>query len=105
MQTKTVQYGTEHLVDVVDASPLIITVHDTVSNEGYLLVGHGLATLPNKGDKGKIIFESDKRSGHWQYYPLTFCRCLYEIENKLPRTKHCFKACDEQIQILKERKH
>ena len=31
------------------------------------------------------------------------CQCLYEIENKLPRTIHCFVACQDQFQILRER--
>lgn len=32
-----------------------------------------------------------------------FCRCLYEIENKLPRTKFCHHACRDQIKILSRR--
>lgn len=32
-----------------------------------------------------------------------FCRCLYEIENNLPITQHCFMACDAQYRILAER--
>jgi len=31
------------------------------------------------------------------------CQCLYELENKLPRTQHCFMACPEQWEILAER--
>lgn len=31
------------------------------------------------------------------------CTCLYELENRLRRTKHCFVACHAQLQILKER--
>lgn len=31
------------------------------------------------------------------------CRCLYEIENGLTRTKHCFAPCEAQLQILRER--
>jgi hypothetical protein len=33
------------------------------------------------------------------------CQCLYEIENKLPRTKFCRVACSDQHQILEERQH
>lgn len=33
-----------------------------------------------------------------------FCQCLHEIENKLPRTKFCFMACSEQLEILAARK-
>ena len=33
----------------------------------------------------------------------THCQCLYEIENKLPRTKFCFAACNDQWKILNER--
>lgn len=33
-----------------------------------------------------------------------FCRCLHEIENKLPRTKYCFKSCSDQHLILEGRK-
>jgi hypothetical protein len=32
-----------------------------------------------------------------------FCRCLYEIENGLQRTKFCFRACNEQKEILRQR--
>lgn len=32
-----------------------------------------------------------------------FCRCLYEIENKLPRTMFCFMQCEDQIEILAQR--
>lgn len=28
------------------------------------------------------------------------CQCLYEIENGLPRTQHCFMPCEAQRQIL-----
>lgn len=31
------------------------------------------------------------------------CQCLYEIENNLPRTIHCFMACHDQHQILADR--
>ncbi len=31
------------------------------------------------------------------------CVCLDEIENKLPRTKHCRTPCADQLQILSER--
>ncbi len=31
------------------------------------------------------------------------CRCLYEIENGLPRTIHCFMPCTAQSQILTRR--
>lgn len=31
------------------------------------------------------------------------CTCLYELENKLPRTKHCFVACSAQLEILEAR--
>ncbi len=31
------------------------------------------------------------------------CRCLYEIENELPRTQFCFMPCRAQDEILRER--
>lgn len=31
------------------------------------------------------------------------CQCLYEIENKLPRTKFCLTACRDQWDILNDR--
>lgn len=31
------------------------------------------------------------------------CTCLNEIENNLPRTKHCLVACHAQREILRER--
>jgi hypothetical protein len=34
---------------------------------------------------------------------MEFCQCLYEIENKLPRTKRCFAPCQAQKRILRER--
>ncbi len=33
-----------------------------------------------------------------------FCRCLYEIENDLERTKFCSRPCRNQRVILSERK-
>lgn len=33
----------------------------------------------------------------------TSCLCLYEIENKLPRTKMCFMPCAAQVEILNKR--
>ena len=38
-----------------------------------------------------------------QYNQRFFCRCLYEIENNLPRTQHCFVPCQDQIKILEQR--
>lgn len=32
-----------------------------------------------------------------------FCQCLYEIENKLPRTIFCFMPCNDQHEITKQR--
>ena len=32
-----------------------------------------------------------------------YCQCLYEIENKLPRTKFCFAPCPDQRRILENR--
>lgn len=32
------------------------------------------------------------------------CVCLYEIENDLKRTQHCFMPCEAQLQILQERR-
>ena len=31
------------------------------------------------------------------------CQCLYEIENKLPRTKFCFAPCSAQREIINQR--
>lgn len=35
----------------------------------------------------------------------TECRCLYEVENQLPRTKLCIVPCRAKRQILRERKN
>ena len=32
-----------------------------------------------------------------------FCRCLYEIDNKLPRTKFCLKTCGAGWEIIREK--
>jgi hypothetical protein len=32
-----------------------------------------------------------------------FCKCLYESDNNLPRTKHCRRPCAAQDLILQER--
>ena len=33
-----------------------------------------------------------------------FCKCLHEIENKLPLTLDCFLSCSDQKEILRKRK-
>lgn len=35
--------------------------------------------------------------------PAPHCQCLYEIENRLPRSMFCFLSCKAQREILKER--
>lgn len=32
-----------------------------------------------------------------------YCQCLFEIENKLPRTQHCFMPCFAQGEVLRAR--
>lgn len=32
-----------------------------------------------------------------------FCKCLYEIENNLPRTMFCFMPCRDQEEIMRQR--
>jgi len=34
-----------------------------------------------------------------------FCQCLYQIEKRIRRTKYCFKPCEAQLKILKEREN
>lgn len=35
---------------------------------------------------------------------MEFCKCLYEIENNLPRTQYCFMPCIAQGRILEKRR-
>lgn len=69
MQVKIIEFGTKHKVIVDSADKTVIICHAPKINEGFLLMFHGLETLPSKGDKGTIIFEKDSNRGHWQYYP------------------------------------
>ncbi|MCB1711161.1 MAG: hypothetical protein KDH96_01385 [Candidatus Riesia sp.] len=32
-----------------------------------------------------------------------YCKCLYEIENNLTRTQHCFVPCTGQYELAKQR--
>lgn len=68
METKTIEYGTQHQVKVLSATKQLITVLGD-DGEGYLLVGHGIEDLPKEGDKGKITFvKSDTQfKGYWRY--------------------------------------
>ena len=70
MQERIFEYGTKVNVEVVSSNKNLVAVADfNEPREGYILLGHGLTILPNKGDKGYIVFERDNRRGHWQYYP------------------------------------
>ncbi len=68
MDSKIVEYGTQHKVKVLSASPVLIVVKDD-NGEGYLLVGHGIRELPQEGDTGKITFikSNNPLNGHWHY--------------------------------------
>ncbi len=71
MKEKKVDYGTTYQVEIESAdSKCIICIAPSIK-EGFVLLYHGLKTLPTKGDKGKIVFErnNSKFKGHWQYYP------------------------------------
>lgn len=68
MEEKTVKYGEKRSVVVESADKNLIVVVDKSINEGFVLMFHGLKTLPKKGDKGIIVFEKDNHKGHWQYY-------------------------------------
>lgn len=69
MKEKIVEYGSSHQVTVLSAHKQVIAVHAEAINEGFMLIGHGLKMLPAAGDKGKIVFERDRRRGHWEWYP------------------------------------
>ena len=68
MEKKIIDYGTEHQVKVLSATPTLIIVVDE-NGEAYLLVGHGIKELPKADDTGKITFiKSDTpMNGHWHY--------------------------------------
>lgn len=34
-----------------------------------------------------------------------FCKCLYEIEKRIRRTKYCLRPCEAQLKILENRKN
>lgn len=55
METRKIEYGTQHHVEVVSATNSLITVVDE-SGEGYLLLNHGMKILPKIGEKGRIVF-------------------------------------------------
>lgn len=69
METRIINYGESREVTVESVDKAFIICIGKKDNEGYVLIGHGLSTLPKPGDNGKIVFERDKRKGHWQYYP------------------------------------
>lgn len=54
-----------------------------------------------------VIFDPEDRGKIKTRKPTTgrlFCRCLYEIENGLERTQHCFMPCIDQQMIMEERR-
>lgn len=68
MKTKVIKYGKTLEVTVLSASRSLISV---VAEDGgcYLLMGHGMTELPNKEDKGWIVFEKGgAMGGYWKYY-------------------------------------
>jgi hypothetical protein len=69
MKEKQINYGEVRNVTVDKADKDIILCVDKSINEGFILMFHGLETLPAAGDDGIIVFEKDSRNGHWQYYP------------------------------------
>lgn len=70
MKEKVIPFGEAHPVEVIQSSKVLVTVHASDNNEGYMLMGHGLNPLPNVGDSGKIVFEKGgPKGGYWQYYP------------------------------------
>lgn len=69
MKQKIIDYGATYQVVIESADAKCIICIAPSINEGFILLHHGLINIPNKGDKGKIIFERDKEKGHWQYYP------------------------------------
>ena len=74
MKEKKIDYGTERpvIVDSADKIGIICTDEKAGADnfrEGYILLFHGLKKIPEKGDKGKVIFERDDKKGHWQFYP------------------------------------
>jgi hypothetical protein len=69
MNKKIVGYGTTYYVEVEHADAKCIVCIAKSISEGFVLLYHGLKNIPKKNDKGKIVFERDKSSGHWQYYP------------------------------------
>jgi hypothetical protein len=71
VKEKLVNYGEKRNVVVESADKDVIICIDKSTNEGFILMYHGLKVLPKAGDKGTIVFERDNRKGHWQYYSKT----------------------------------
>lgn len=70
MKQKVIEYGTTHDVEVDSVSAMLIVVIAPDIKEGFMLMGHGMQKLPNKGDKGKIVFEKGgPMNGYWKFYP------------------------------------
>jgi hypothetical protein len=68
MKERGVNYGEKRDVTVESADDVAIICIDKSAKEGFVLMYHGLKTLPKVGDEGRIVFERDNRRGHWQYY-------------------------------------
>lgn len=68
MKEVIVNYGEKRNVTVESVDKDVIVCLDKSINEAFVLIYHGLKTLPKPGDKGTIVFERNARKGHWQYY-------------------------------------
>ena len=98
MKEKIVEYGTTHNVTVIDSNKSLITVVADDIKEGFLLMFHDMKILPEKGDRGKIIFERNSKRGYWKLYPFfkltaenvhnIFMNCLFTDDEPTDDYKH-----------------
>ncbi len=72
MKTQIIKYGTKHTVKVLQANSKVIIVVADDNGEGYVLMGHGLKTLPEVDEIGTITFikSNTPMNGHWEYHCL-----------------------------------
>lgn len=68
MEIKRWEFGTTFDVTVIKSSKQLIAVHAPSTNEGFILMGHGVFPLPDIGQEGVITFtKGGPAGGYWKY--------------------------------------
>lgn len=86
------------LFDNIEAMGFTVVVLHPSEKMTNICITRNMNAVKDSDDDFERFYSSPKAI-EWK----PFCQCLHEIENKLPRTRFCFVACDDQYEILRRR--